>query len=62
MFRGAIQVARPSNPIKSRNTATSDFMELSGNGEYPSPHPVMAFPYRDLQINILDTPGHKGFC
>jgi peptide chain release factor 3 len=23
---------------------------------------VLAFNYKDKKINILDTPGHKGFC
>lgn len=62
LFGGAIQVAGAVKSNKIRKHATSDFMEIERQRGISVATSVMAFPYRDLQINILDTPGHKDFA
>ncbi|MDX1409339.1 MAG: peptide chain release factor 3, partial [Saprospiraceae bacterium] len=49
-----------SNKIKRH--ATSDFMDIERQRGISVATSVMAFPYRGLKINILDTPGHKDFA
>ena len=49
-----------SNKIKK--TATSDFMEIEKQRGISVATSVMAFNYKQKQINILDTPGHKDFA
>jgi peptide chain release factor 3 len=49
-----------SNKIKK--AATSDFMDIERQRGISVATSVMAFPYRDHQVNILDTPGHKDFA
>ncbi|MEO1713807.1 MAG: peptide chain release factor 3, partial [Bacteroidota bacterium] len=49
-----------SNKIKK--TATSDFMEIEKQRGISVATSVMGFEYRDLKINILDTPGHQDFA
>jgi peptide chain release factor 3 len=62
LFGGAIQVAGAVKSNKIRKHATSDFMEIERQRGISVATSVMAFPYRSLQINILDTPGHKDFA
>lgn len=62
LFGGAIQVAGAVKSNKIKKHATSDFMEIERQRGISVATSVMAFPYRDLQINILDTPGHKDFA
>lgn len=62
LFGGAIQTAGAVKSNKIKKHATSDFMEIERQRGISVATSVMAFPYRDLQINILDTPGHKDFA
>ncbi len=62
LFGGAIQVAGAVKSNKIKKHATSDFMEIERQRGISVATSVMAFPYRDFQINILDTPGHKDFA
>ncbi len=62
LFGGAIQVAGAVKSNKIKRTATSDFMEIERQRGISVATSVMAFEYRDLQINILDTPGHQDFA
>ena len=62
LFGGAIQVAGAVKSNKIKKHATSDFMEIEKQRGISVATSVMAFNYRDLQINILDTPGHKDFA
>ncbi len=62
LFGGAIQIAGAVKSNKIKKHATSDFMEIERQRGISVATSVMAFPYRDLQINILDTPGHKDFA
>ena len=62
LFGGAIQVAGAVKSNKIRKAATSDFMEIERQRGISVATSVMAFPYRDHQVNILDTPGHKDFA
>jgi len=62
LFGGAIQIAGAVKSNKIKRHATSDFMEIERQRGISVATSVMAFPYRDLQINILDTPGHKDFA
>ncbi len=62
LFGGAIQTAGAVKSNKIKKTATSDFMEIEKQRGISVATSVMAFNYRDLQINILDTPGHKDFA
>ncbi len=62
LFGGAIQTAGAVKSNKIKKHATSDFMEIERQRGISVATSVMAFPYKDLQINILDTPGHKDFA
>lgn len=62
LFGGAIQVAGAVKSNKIKKTATSDFMEIEKQRGISVATSVMGFEYRDLKINILDTPGHKDFA
>jgi peptide chain release factor 3 len=51
-------------PVLSKATKSSaapfpTSWKLSGSAEYSVSTSVMGFEYRNLQINILDTPGHE---
>ncbi len=62
LFGGAIQSAGAVKSNKIKKHATSDFMEIEKQRGISVATSVMAFEYRDKQINILDTPGHKDFA
>ncbi len=46
---------------RSKKYATSDWMELEKQRGISVTSSVMAFPYRDHEINLIDTPGHQDF-
>lgn len=62
LFGGAIQSAGAVKSNKIKKSTTSDFMEIERQRGISVATSVMAFEYRDLKINILDTPGHKDFA
>jgi peptide chain release factor 3 len=62
LFGGAIQTAGAVKNNKIKKSATSDFMEIEKQRGISVATSVMAFNYKDKQINILDTPGHKDFA
>jgi peptide chain release factor 3 len=62
LFGGAIQVAGAVKSNKIRKTATSDFMEIERQRGISVATSVMGFEYKDIKINILDTPGHEDFA
>ena len=62
LFGGAIQTAGAVKNNKIKKTATSDFMEIEKQRGISVATSVMAFQYKNKQINILDTPGHKDFA
>ncbi len=62
LFGGAIQTAGAVKSNKVKKSTTSDFMEIERQRGISVATSVMAFDYRNLKINILDTPGHKDFA
>ena len=62
LFGGAIQTAGAVKNNKIKKSATSDFMEIEKQRGISVATSVMAFNYKEKQINILDTPGHKDFA
>lgn len=62
LFGGAIQTAGAVKSNKIKKSATSDFMEIERQRGISVATSVMAFDYRNLKINILDTPGHEDFA
>jgi peptide chain release factor 3 len=62
LFGGAIQTAGAVKSNKIKKHATSDFMDIERQRGISVATSVMAFEYRNKQINILDTPGHKDFA
>ncbi len=62
LFGGAIQIAGAVKSNKIKRSATSDFMEIERQRGISVATSVMAFEYRGLKINILDTPGHQDFA
>ena len=62
LYGGAIQVAGAVKSNKIRKTATSDWMEIERQRGISVATSVMGFDYKDIKINILDTPGHKDFA
>ncbi|MDY4043384.1 MAG: peptide chain release factor 3 [Marinifilaceae bacterium] len=62
LFGGAIHVAGAVKSNKIKKTATSDFMEIERQRGISVATSVMGFEYKDVKINILDTPGHQDFA
>jgi len=62
LFGGAIQEAGAVKSNKIKKSATSDFMEIERQRGISVATSVLAFEYKGLKINILDTPGHKDFA
>ncbi|MBL4621347.1 MAG: peptide chain release factor 3 [Immundisolibacteraceae bacterium] len=61
LFGGAIQQAGTVKSRKSSRHATSDWMALEKERGISVTASVMQFPYRDVMVNLLDTPGHADF-
>ena len=62
LFGGAIQEAGAVKSNKIKKGATSDFMEIERQRGISVATSVLGFEYKDIKINILDTPGHKDFA
>ncbi|MFO7749811.1 MAG: peptide chain release factor 3 [Desulfobacteraceae bacterium] len=61
LFGGAIQQAGAVKSKKTSKTALSDFLAIEQERGISVSSSVMKFNYRDYEINLLDTPGHKDF-
>lgn len=61
LFGGAIHEAGEVKARANRRSATSDWMELEKARGISITSTAMTFSYADLQINLLDTPGHQDF-
>ncbi|MBM7551396.1 peptide chain release factor 3 [Thalassobacillus pellis] len=61
VFGNLIRSAGTVKGKKSGKFATSDWMEIEKQRGISVTSSVMNFPYRDYQVNILDTPGHEDF-
>jgi peptide chain release factor 3 len=61
LFGGAIQLAGAVKARKSGRHAMSDWMAIEKERGISVTTSVMKFHYRDFEINLLDTPGHKDF-
>ena len=61
LFGGAIQQAGAVKSRKAARAATSDFLSIEQERGISVSSSVMKFNYRDYEINLLDTPGHKDF-
>jgi peptide chain release factor 3 len=62
LFGGAIQTAGAVKSNKIKKFATSDFMEIERQRGISVATSVMSFEYKNILINLLDTPGHKDFA
>jgi peptide chain release factor 3 len=61
LFGGQLITAGAVKSNKIQKSTTSDFMEIERQRGISVTTSVMSFEYRDLKINILDTPGHQDF-
>src|SRR6056297_3665632 len=61
LFGNLIRSAGTVKGKKSGKFATSDWMEIEKQRGISVTSSVMNFPYKDFQVNILDTPGHEDF-
>lgn len=62
LYGGAIQVAGAVKSNKIKKSATSDFMEIERQRGISVATSVMSFEYEGINVNLLDTPGHKDFA
>ncbi|MGK2946298.1 MAG: peptide chain release factor 3 [Candidatus Malihini olakiniferum] len=61
LFGQAIQTAGTVKGRGSNQHAKSDWMEMEKQRGISITTSVMQFPYRDILVNLLDTPGHEDF-
>ena len=61
LFGGAIQQAGAVKSRKTARAATSDFLSIEQERGISVSSSVMKFTYKNYEINLLDTPGHKDF-
>jgi peptide chain release factor 3 len=61
LYGGVIQLAGAVKAKRGRANAVSDWMEMERERGISVTTSVLQFPYRGLQLNLLDTPGHADF-
>lgn len=61
LYGGVIQLAGAVKAKRGRANAVSDWMEMERERGISITTSVLQFPYRGLQMNLLDTPGHADF-
>ncbi|HEV2129266.1 MAG TPA: peptide chain release factor 3 [Thermomicrobiales bacterium] len=61
LYGGAVQLAGSVTARKSQRHAASDWMEMEQERGISITSTVLAFPYQDYHVNLLDTPGHQDF-
>ncbi|EIM78822.1 peptide chain release factor 3 [Nitritalea halalkaliphila LW7] len=62
LFGGAIQTAGAVKSNKIDVATKSDWMEIEKQRGISVATSVMGFTYKDIKINLLDTPGHQDFA
>ena len=62
LFGGAIQKAGAVKSSKIKDHARSDWMEIEKQRGISVATSIMGFNYKDIKINLLDTPGHQDFA
>lgn len=61
LYGGAIQMAGAVKSRKTDRSATSDWMKMEQERGISVASSVMQFPYKNVMMNLLDTPGHEDF-
>jgi peptide chain release factor 3 len=61
LYSGAIQTAGMVKGRKGRKAATSDWMAMEQERGISITSSAMQFSYKNVIINVLDTPGHEDF-
>lgn len=61
LYGGCLEVAGAVRGRKNQKGAASDWMALEQQRGISVSSTCMAFEYEGIQINLLDTPGHKDF-
>ncbi len=61
LYGGALQEAGQVQGKGARRQSTSDFMDIERRRGISVSSTVLRFDYRDVVINLLDTPGHHDF-
>lgn len=61
LYSGAIQTAGMVKGRKGRKAAASDWMAMEQERGISITSSAMQFTYKDVIINVLDTPGHEDF-
>lgn len=61
LYGGAIKMAGSVKAKRSKKYATSDWMEIEKKRGISVTSSVLKFPYRDHEVNLIDTPGHQDF-
>src|SRR6478735_33273 len=61
LYGGAIHLAGAVRAKANQKNTTSDWMEIEKQRGISISSSVLQFEYQGVQINLLDTPGHKDF-
>src|SRR5690349_25046365 len=61
LYGGAIHLAGAVRAKANQRHTTSDWMEIEKQRGISVSSSVLQFEYHGVQINLLDTPGHKDF-
>ena len=61
LYGGAIHLAGAVRAKANQRNTTSDWMEIEKQRGISISSSVLQFEYQGVQINLLDTPGHKDF-
>ena len=61
LYAGAIQSGGAVKAHEGRRSATSDWMDMEQKRGISISSTALNFPYRENELNLLDTPGHRDF-
>ncbi len=61
LYAGVLADAGSVKARSGRRSATSDWMEMEQKRGISISSTALSFDYRDRQLNLLDTPGHRDF-